>query len=183
MKTQIDISCPDCHNSSLKKNGIKSYGKQNHQCKDCQRQFIGDHALTYQGCHSRIEDRIRLMTVRGCGIRDIAIITSVSIGKVLSTLGSSLYKISPKKRYYARLEVDEFWTYVGRKKRKVWLIYAYDRDTSEIVAYVWGKRDLATARSLRSRLKHLKVSYGSVSMDNWDSFLTAFKPVKKRVGK
>ena len=28
-----------------------------------------------------------------------------------------------------------------RKKRKVWLIYAYDRATNEIVAYVWGKRD------------------------------------------
>ena len=62
------------------------------------------------------------MTVRGCGVRDIAIIASVSIGKVLSTIGSSVYKIAPKKRYYERLEVDEFWTYVYRKKRKVWLI-------------------------------------------------------------
>ena len=85
------------------------------------------------------------MTVRGCGVRDIAIITSVSIGKVLSTIGSSVYKITPKKHYYERLELDEFWTYVGRKKRKVWLIYAHDHATSEIVACVWGKRDLATA--------------------------------------
>ncbi len=123
------------------------------------------------------------MTARGCGIRDIAVITSISIGKVLSTLGSSVYKTTPKKRYYERLEVDEFWTYVGRKKRKVWLIYAYDRDTSEIVAYVWGKRDLATARKLRCRLKYLKVTYSSVSMDNWNSFLTAFKPENKRIGK
>ena len=36
----------------------KSYGKQNYQCKDCRRQFIGDHALTYHGCHSKIEDII-----------------------------------------------------------------------------------------------------------------------------
>ncbi|WP_162270466.1 IS1 family transposase, partial [Acinetobacter gandensis] len=54
MKTQIQINCPDCHSPSLKKNGKKSYGKQNYQCKDCKRQFIGDHALTYNGCHSRI---------------------------------------------------------------------------------------------------------------------------------
>ncbi|WP_318779338.1 IS1 family transposase, partial [Psychrobacter sp. FME6] len=158
----MDISCPDCHSPSLKKNGIKSYGKQNYQCKDCKRQFIGDHALTYKGCHSKIEDIIRLMTVRGCGVRDIAIIASVSIGKVLSTIGSSVYKIAPKKSYYERLEVDEFWTYVYRKKRKVWLIYAYDRATNEIVAYVWGKRDLKTAKKLRARLKQLKVSYGSI---------------------
>ena len=57
MKTQIQINCPDCHSPSLKKNGKKSYGKQNYQYKDCKRQFIGDHALTYNGCHSRIEDK------------------------------------------------------------------------------------------------------------------------------
>ncbi|MGP5416049.1 IS1/IS1595 family N-terminal zinc-binding domain-containing protein, partial [Psychrobacter faecalis] len=43
MKTQIDISCPDCHSNSFSINGKKSYGKQNYQCKDCKRQFIGDH--------------------------------------------------------------------------------------------------------------------------------------------
>ena len=123
------------------------------------------------------------MTVRGCGVRDIAVIAKVSIGKVLSTIGSSIYKIVPKKRYYERLEVDEFWTYVYRKKRKVWLIYAYDRATNEIVAYVWGKRDLKTAQKLRARLKQLKVSYDSISMDNWDSFITAFKSDNKQVGK
>ena len=102
---------------------------------------------------------------------------------MLSTIGSSVYKIAPKQSYYERLEVDEFWTYVYRKKRKVWLIYAYDRPTNEIVAYVWGKRDLRTAKKLRARLKQLKVSYDSISMDNWDSFLTAFKADHKRVGK
>ena len=185
MKTQIQINCPDClsHSLSLKKNGIKSYGKQNYQCKDCKRQFIDDHALNYQGCYSQIEDILRLMTARGCGVRDIAIITSVSIGKVLSTISSSVYKILPNKRYYERLEVDDFWTYVYRKKRKVWLIYAYDRATNEIVAYVWGKRDLKTAQKLRARLKQLKVSYDSISMDNWDSFITSFKPDNKQVGK
>ena len=183
MKTQIDINCPDCHSPSLKKNGIKSYGKQNYQCKDCKRQFIGDHALTYNGCHSHIEDKIRLMTVHGCGVRDIAVIAKVSMGKVLSTIGSSVYKIAPKKSYYEQLEVDEFWTYVYRKKRKVWLIYAYDRATGEIVAYVWGRRDLKTAKKLRARLKQLKVRYDSISMDNWDSFITAFKPDYKRIGK
>ena len=108
---------------------------------------------------------------------------SVNIGKVLSTISSSVYEIAPKKSYYERLEVDEFWTYVYRKKRKVWLIYAYDRATGEIVAYVWGKRDLKTAKKLRARLKQLTVSYGSISMDNWDSFIMAFKSDHKQVGK
>jgi hypothetical protein len=60
---------------------------------------------------------------------------------VLSTLTNSNYKINPKQSHYDKLEVDEFWTYVGSKKNKVWLIYAYHRATGEIVAWVWGKRN------------------------------------------
>lgn len=119
------------------------------------------------------------MTVRGCGVRDIA----TSIDKILSTIGSSIYKILPKHHYYEHLEVDEFWTYVKRKKQKVWLIYAYNRDTSEIVAYIWGKRDLKTAKKLRAKIKQLKVRYDSISMDDWRSFKTAFKADPKQIGK
>ena len=71
--------------------------------------------------------------------------------------------------------MDEFWTYVKCKKQKVWLIYAYDRNAGEIVDYVWDRRDLKTAKKLRARLKQLKVRYGSISMDNLNSFKVAFK--------
>ena len=91
------------------------------------------------------------MTVHVCDVRDIAVIAKVSIGKVLSTIGLSVYKIAPKNSYYVRLQVGEFWTCAYRKKHKVWLIYAYDRATNEIVAYIWGKHDLKTAKKLRAR--------------------------------
>ena len=34
-----------------------------------------------------------------------------------------------------------------------------------------------------ARLKKLKVCYGSISMDHWDSFKTAFKADSKQIGK
>jgi IS1 family transposase len=51
-----------------------------------------------------------------------------------------------------RLEIDEFWTYVGKKANKLWLIYAYHRDTGEIVASnlrfaVWERGDIKTAEN------------------------------------
>ena len=136
---------------------MKSYGKQNYRCKDCHRQFVHDSQLSYRGCQSHIEDKIRLMLVRGCSIADIVVIEKVSKYKVLSVLVKSAHQIKPKKRYYRRIQVDEFWTYVGYKKNKVWLVYAYDPDTNEIVSFVWGKRNLTTAKQLRtcSRLKKL----------------------------
>jgi hypothetical protein len=58
---------------------------------------------------------------------------------------SNEYRIKPKKSRYDYLEIDEFWTYVGKKKDKVRLIYAYHRESGEIVAFVWGKRGRKTA--------------------------------------
>ena len=121
--------------------------------------------------------------VRGGGIRDIAETERVSIGKVLRTLSKSTYKIRPKQNYYESIEVDEFWTFVGNKKNKQWLIYAYHRETGEIVAYVWGKRDLATVQRLKAKLKQLGVHYTRISSDHWDSFVTAFKNCKQSIGK
>jgi hypothetical protein len=40
--------------------------------------------------------------------------------------------ITPKQNHYDSLEVDELWTYVGNKKNKIWLIYAYHRETGGI---------------------------------------------------
>jgi hypothetical protein len=62
-----------------------------------------------------------------------------------------------------------------KKKNKVRLIYAYDRETGEIVSFVCGKRDLKTVESRRtdvfpsgllekqpaSGISHTLFSYGS----------------------
>jgi len=86
------------------------------------------------------------MLVCGIGIRDISEIERISVRKVLSVLVNTNHIIKPKQSHYDSLEVDEFWTYVGNKKNKIWLIYAYHRATSEIVAFAWGKRNTNTAQ-------------------------------------
>ncbi|MDR0612738.1 MAG: IS1 family transposase, partial [Dysgonamonadaceae bacterium] len=91
MQIKITLHCPDCQGTKIKKNGRKSYGKQNYFCKACGRQFIGDHALRYRGCHSGLTQKVLLMPVRGIGIRDIAEIENISIRKVLSVLITSLH--------------------------------------------------------------------------------------------
>ncbi|STZ07608.1 Transposase and inactivated derivatives [Moraxella caprae] len=183
MKTTITITCPSCLCHSIKKNGVKSYGKQNYFCKNCHRQFVQQSELSYKGCYLHIDNKIRLMLARGCSIADIVVIEQVSKAKVLSVLTNSNHKIKPKQQHYDTLEVDEFWTYVGNKKNKVWLIYAYDKGTGEIVAFVWGKRNLATAKKLKIQLTQLGITFNKIACDDWDSFLTAFKHSLKQVGK
>jgi IS1 family transposase/transposase-like protein len=183
MKIEITLHCPDCQSTNVKKNGKKSSRKQNYFCNNCRRQFFGDHALTYLGCRSDVYNRIIKALVRGVGIRDISEIEGVSTSKVLSVLTNSKHVIVPQKDYYDELEVDEFWTFVGKKTNKVWLVYAYHRESGEIVGFVWGKRNLKTARKLRQKLKDLKVKYGTIFSDNWNSFITAFKGDNHLTGK
>ena len=111
----------------------------------------------------------------GQSIRGIRRTFGVSLYAIYKILKNLKYAHRPKQKHYDTLEVDEFWTFVGSKKRIVWLIYAYHRETGEIVAYAWGKRNTDTARKLRNRLKSLGISYGAIATDNWDSFKQAFK--------
>jgi IS1 family transposase len=123
------------------------------------------------------------MLVRGIGIIDISVIENISVKKVLSVLVNSNRIITPKQQHYDSLEIDEFWTYVGSKKNKVWLIYAYHRATGEIVGYVWGKRNYKTAKMLRDKLKSMDVSYDVIYTDEWHSFIAVFGVDNHIVGK
>ena len=144
MYTQITVYCPRCKGHNIKKNGFDDNQKQRYACKDCTRRFIGDHHLTYKGCHSQSDELIWEMTARGNGIRDICSITGYSKDKVQAALQRSKHEIKPTQKHYDVLQFNEFHI-VGHKKNKVWLIYAYHQKTGQIVAFVWGKHDLKTA--------------------------------------
>src|SRR5215469_13816673 len=100
MQIQITLYCPACQSTKIKRNGKKSCKKQNYFCKNCSRQFIGDHVLSYKGCHSCLIQKILIMLVRGLGITDISVIENISIKKVLSVLVNSNRIITPKQQHY-----------------------------------------------------------------------------------
>ena len=114
------------------------------------------------------------MIARRCGIRDICAITGYSKGKVQRTIARSNYIHRPKKQHYSELEIYEFHTFIGNKKNKVWLQYAYERESGEIVSFVWGKRDLHTVLALKAELKRLNITYERIVSDYWESFAKAF---------
>ena len=66
----------------------------------CAKQFIGDHNLTYSGCHSKIVKLILILLIHCCRIRDIFKITRFSIGQILKTLTQSNHEIVPKKTHF-----------------------------------------------------------------------------------
>ena len=82
------------------------------------------------------------MAARRCGIRDICAITGYSKSKVQRTIARSNYIHTPKKQHYSELEIDEFHTFIGNKKNKFWLQYAYERESGEIVSFLYGVSEI-----------------------------------------
>lgn len=181
---EIEVVCPHCGDLDVIKNGKKGYSAvQNYYCKGCSKQFILDRDKIYQGCKTGILDKIKRLLVRGNGVLDISEIEGVSASKVLSVIASLEIHLTPQLDYYDILEVDELWSYISSKDQKKWLLYAYHRETGEIVAWVWGKRDTKTARKLRTKLKKLGLKYHTIVSDNWKSFIKAFEEDNHLIGK
>lgn len=65
--------------------------------------------------------------------------------------------LEPKRKHYHSVQIDELWSYVGQKRQKCWIVYAYAPETDEILAYVIGKRNAATVRKLYQKLKNLQI--------------------------
>ena len=63
------------------------------------------------------------------------------------------------------------WTFVGRKKRKVWLWLAVERASRRIVAWVLGRRDAATARRLWQALPPRYRRHCWYFTDLWEAYV------------
>ncbi|TXF80977.1 IS1 family transposase [Neolewinella aurantiaca] len=75
------LICPSCTSGKIVKNGKTYYGKQNHKCKDCNRQFVANnqHSITDQ----RREDVSALLLER-ISLRGICRSMGVSLTWLMS---------------------------------------------------------------------------------------------------
>ena len=178
----IKINCPHCQSSKVVKNGKKKNGSQNLLCRDCRKQFLAQY-------HNKGADPVlRAMTLRmlerNNGIRDIEDILQVSRQCVLNTLcrhGTNI-SIEPSQKCYDSVQIDEVWSYVGKKKKgKYWLFYAYSAGHDEILAYVCGSRSAATVKKLYKKLKHVQIK--EFCTDNWPSFTRVLPAERHKIGK
>ena len=50
-------------------------------------------------------------------------------------------------------ELDEMWSYVGKKKEQRWLWHAIDHHSGTLLAYVFGRREDDVFLQLKGRLR------------------------------
>lgn len=162
------VSCPKCRSLAVIKNGRTAKAKQRFRCKRCLRHFILDY--DYQGWRPDRRSLIVPMTLNGSGIRDISRVLSISVNTVLKTIrqdAASLREpVAPSR--VTDLQVDEMWSFVGKKDNQRWLWYGFDAARKQICAYVLGRRTDASCEQLLKKLSDCQVL--RYCTDAWESY-------------
>jgi insertion element IS1 protein InsB len=123
------------------------------------------------------------MTMNGSGIRDICRVLRVSINTVLKTIrqqaAQAAEPIVPPR--ITDLEIDEMWSFVGKKENQRWLWYAFDPERKKIVCWQMGRRTDETCRRLLKKLEGcLVLRYYT---DEWESYSKYLPTTHHWVGK
>jgi insertion element IS1 protein InsB len=141
------MQCQYCR-KNCQKAGRQKNGAQKLYCVACrkyQQKIYRNKA--YEG---RTDRMISALVCEGVGIRGIGRILKIATNTVLGrikTIAMSIEKpLIPKDQ--PAFEVDELWTYIGRKENEYWLAYALNKTTGRVVDFVIGKRTKATLKDL-----------------------------------
>ena len=177
----IKITCPHCQSPKVVKNGVKKTGCQNFLCKCCGKQFQREYF--YQGANPITSIELRNLLLRGNSLSDCRSILGISISFILRWLlnNTADLNLNPRQNHYHKVQIDEFWTYVGEKKHKKWVIYAYAPESNEILAFVIGGRDAKTTRKLYKQLRKIQIDW--FCTDDWKSFKKVFPVELHLIGK
>lgn len=116
VKLDKAAACPHCRGRKVVRKGRKKNGSQNLLCKECGKQFQPHYV--YKGCMIENKGFVLWMLCRGSGIRDCEAVTGFSPSAVLALIKTAAagLGLKPKKQRYHRVQIDEQWSYVGRKK-------------------------------------------------------------------
>ncbi len=176
-----EIACPRCSSLNVKKNGITAQQKQRYRCKNCERQFITDY--TYQAYKTGVRSLVLPMTMNGSGIRDISRVLGMSTNTVLKLIRQAAEKVAeptvPKR--IADLEVDEFWSFVEKKKQQRWTWLAFDRKRKRVTAFVNGRRTNHNCAALLKKLADSQVR--RFHTDKWKSYRKLLPRKQHAIGK
>ena len=171
-------SCPQCGLSHSKRNGHTHYGKQNHQCLHCRRQFVENS----QRIDVATRSFIKKLLLERIPLRGICRVLGISrewllsfIAEAYGELPDDLF-VQPPQRTTGHVrvlrleaEADEMWSFVGRKENQQWIWMALDMWTRQVIAFYVGDRSRRSARKLWQRIPAVYREQAIFYTDAWES--------------
>lgn len=185
------LYCPSCHSTNIKKNGHTHYGKQNHQCKCCSRQFVLNNRHTKT---DYLKSLIKKSLKERLSLRAICRIFGVSLswlqsfahyfwGQTPENLGLELSLLKKIKRLQVfGIQADELWSFVQKKKQKRWIWLAYDPVHRLVVAYHIGGRGKKAAQKFWDKIPDI-LKNCFFETDDWEAYRSIIPHKKHKIGK
>jgi insertion element IS1 protein InsB len=169
--------CPQCKSPKYKKNGHIHNGKQNHQCRDCGRQFVQcfEQYLISDDKRGLIE---RLLVER-ISLRGICRAVGVKLKWLLGFLVQCVEALPDHLHVQPitchgnvmlrRLEVeaDEMASFVQKKANKQWIWIAMDAITRQVMAFHVGDRSRKSAKRLWAKIPHAYRQHATFYTDQY----------------
>jgi IS1 family transposase len=59
--------------------------------------------------------------------------------------------------FYILAEIDEQWSYIGKKDNQRWLWLVVDKKTGKIICFEFGKRDEAFKKNHRTKVRCISI--------------------------
>jgi len=180
----MHICCPSCGSAAFKKNGINQHGDQNHKCLACSRQFVLDPQNKIISDESK--DLVRRLLLEKLSLRGICRAAQVSQPWLLNFIKQEYdqvprdlnVQVPPESTglVLERLEADELWSFVGKKKNRVWIWLALDATTRQVVAVHAGGRSEHDAKAFWAEVPEPYRSGCDVYTDEWEAYRGAVPP-------
>jgi insertion element IS1 protein InsB len=176
----IPESCPACGSQRYKKNGHTRHGKQNHWCKNCERQF-SDGA---ENCPIAPERRAVIANLlrERISLRGICRAVGVSLTWLLhfmvecfAACPDHLHIKLPSHPSHVMIhqleaEADEMWSFVENKANKQWIWIAMDAKTRQIIAFHVGDRSRKSAEALWAKIPEVYQQHATFHTDQYEVY-------------
>jgi IS1 family transposase len=169
------LRCPRCQLSHIKRNGHTYYGKQNHQCLMCGRQFV----VREQSVSEDKRELIKSLLLERLSLRGICRVLKVSLSWLLNFV-EQLYLTTPEDLQFVEpiaaeielfcLEADELWSFVAKRENKRWIWLILERRTRQIIALHIGDRSQDSALALWAKVPLPIKAQALVLTDCWDAY-------------
>jgi len=141
------MNCRKCNSSNCIKKGLRN-NKQRFYCGNCKSYFQSSY--NYKAYKVETNSLLVSLLKEGCSVRGISRVLKISKDTVLSRMLkiSRQIKIPYFNKFGCKFEVDEMWSFIGRKNNVTWITYALERETKNIIDFYVGRKSKETIRPL-----------------------------------
>lgn len=177
-----EIICPQCGSGQIKLNGDTYYGKQNHKCNICGRQFVinpKNKVITDEEKYKIKKLLLERISLRGiCRVMNVSLpwlldFTVNLYGQTLDNIGIKTEQINEMDGVIFRTletEADEMWSFVKSKedKQRIWI--AIDIKTKQVIAFHVGDRSENSAKELWKKIPEIYKKNSVFYTDDWNAY-------------